>query len=279
MSSPRLLAVDLDGTLLARNGAPHEADVKALRAAREAGVVVTILTGRLVAGTRAAARALGLTGPMGCSDGAHIVHAVTESALLHRTMAGPLAAQLQQHFIRSALPTFLFLGDTVVHDHSGEPYLDYFRTWSPQLERSKSVHTHDAWSDEVGVTGVIAVGDEGPIRGTSEAIRSELAGQAQVLSFPIGASGSWGMIARAFDVSKGTALRFIANHAQVAMADTVAVGDWLNDLPMFEAAGRSYAMGQAPDAVKGAVTEVLPETAETGGGIARVVREVFGISS
>jgi len=253
--------------------------VRALRAAREAGVVVTILTGRLLAGTRTAAQALGLTGPMGCSDGAHIVDAVTESALLHRTMVGPLASQLQQHFIRSALPTFLFLGDTVVHDGSGERYLDYFRTWSPQLEQAVSVHAHQAWSDQTGVTGVIAVGDEARIREISEAIRAELAGQAQVLSFPLGPSGSWGLITRAFDVSKGTALKFIADHSQVAMRDTVAIGDWLNDLPMFEVAGRSYAMGQAPEEVQRAVTAVLPETSESGGGIARVVREVFGISS
>jgi hypothetical protein len=36
-------------------------------------------------------------------------------------------------------------------------------------------------------------------------------------------------------------------------------------------------MGQAPDEVKRAATDVLPETSETGGGIARVIREVFGV--
>jgi hydroxymethylpyrimidine pyrophosphatase-like HAD family hydrolase len=36
-------------------------------------------------------------------------------------------------------------------------------------------------------------------------------------------------------------------------------------------------MGQAPPEVKRAATEVLDETVETGGGIARVVEEVFGV--
>ncbi len=275
MSAPRLLAVDLDGTLLARNGAPHEADVRALRAAREEGVVVTILTGRLLAGTRVAARALGLTGLVGCADGAHIVHAVTEHDLLHRTISGERAVQLQQHF--KAVPTFLFVGNTVVHDSSGDRFLEYLRTWSPQLERASNVHSHHAWSNEAGLTAVVAVGDEGPIRDAADSIRAQMSGHAQVLSFALGSSGAWGLIARAFDVSKGTALNFIAEHSGVAMADTVAVGDWFNDLPMFEVAGRSYAMQQAPDEVKKRVTATLPESSESGGGIARVVRETFGI--
>ena len=57
-----------------------------------------------------------------------------------------------------------------------------------------------------------------------------------------------------------------------------AVGDWINDVPMFMAAGRSFVMGQAPEEVKNVATDVLEETVETGGGIARVVRDVFGIS-
>ncbi len=84
------------------------------------------------------------------------------------------------------------------------------------------------------------------------------------------------MIARARQVSKGTALAFIAERAGVSLAETVAVGDWLNDVPMFDVAGRAYAMGQAPSEVKARAHAVVPETAEAGGGIARVVREVFG---
>ena len=277
MSSPKLLAVDLDGTLLARDGVPHEADVKALRAAREAGVIVTILTGRLIAGTRGAARALGLDGPLGCADGAHIVHAGSNQTLFHRTIAGPAALSLQRQFARAGASTFLFLSDTVVHDDAGAVHLPYVSGWSEQLEQVTSVYEHPAWQREAsGVTAVVSVGTESQIRGIADSIRAELPEHAQVLSFQM-RDGPWGLIARSIGVSKGTALRFIAEHSNVAMADTVAVGDWLNDLAMFEVAGRSYAMAQAPDEVKRAVTSVLPESFITGGGIARVVREVFGI--
>ena len=65
----------------------------------------------------------------------------------------------------------------------------------------------------------------------------------------------------------------------VALADTVCVGDWVNDVPMFEVAGRSFAMGQAPDEVKSKATDVLSETTEQGGGVARAVAEAFGITA
>ena len=73
--------------------------------------------------------------------------------------------------------------------------------------------------------------------------------------------------------TKGSALAYVAAHYGCAMEETVCVGDWLNDVPMFAVAGRSYAMGQAPDEVKRAASAVLEETSEQGGGIARVVEE------
>jgi hydroxymethylpyrimidine pyrophosphatase-like HAD family hydrolase len=69
----------------------------------------------------------------------------------------------------------------------------------------------------------------------------------------------------------------VAAHYGCTIEETVCVGDWLNDVSMFGVAGRSFAMGQAPDEVKRAASVVLAETSEQGGGIARVVEEVFEI--
>ena len=56
----------------------------------------------------------------------------------------------------------------------------------------------------------------------------------------------------------------------------VAVGDWVNDVPMFEVAGRSFAMGMAPDAVRAKATDVLDRPAGSGGGIAEAIRRAWG---
>jgi hydroxymethylpyrimidine pyrophosphatase-like HAD family hydrolase len=57
----------------------------------------------------------------------------------------------------------------------------------------------------------------------------------------------------------------------------VAVGDWVNDVPMFHAAGRSFVMGQAPEHVKRSASDRLLADLHTGGGIAEAIREAWGI--
>jgi Cof subfamily protein (haloacid dehalogenase superfamily) len=276
--NPSLLAVDLDGTLLDAHGQPHARDVRALRAAAQAGVRVSILTGRLYSGTRATVDALDLVGPVGCVDGSHLVDTSTHRTLFHHGIAGADARVLRDSMAKYGPATFLFAKDAVVHDAAGEPYLSYVSTWSTDLRRAVRVVDHELWESEGGVTAVVAVGTASQIGKAVEAIQCALPQIAQVAMFPIRrAPKSWGMIVRAAGGTKGTALTWLAEHHNVPLKHTVCVGDWLNDLTMFGVAGRSFAMGQAPEEVKRAATDVLEETHEVGGGIARVVQEVFGL--
>ena len=66
----KLLAIDLDGTLLGRDGVPHAADRAAVARLRAAGIPTTICTGRLYSGSRDIARTMGIEGPIACVDGA-----------------------------------------------------------------------------------------------------------------------------------------------------------------------------------------------------------------
>jgi hydroxymethylpyrimidine pyrophosphatase-like HAD family hydrolase len=277
-SRPRLLAVDLDGTLLDHNGLPHASDVRAIRALLSAGGAVSILTGRLYSGTRASAEALGLTGPVACVDGSHLVDASTHRTVFHRGIKGQHALTLRDGLAKHGPATFLFAKDAVVHDEAGEPFLGYVSTWSTDVRRAARVTDHDLWADADGITAVVAVGSQRQISGAVDEIVATLPDIAQAIMFPIRrVPAMWGLVVRATGGTKGTALAWLAGHYQCAMQETVVVGDWLNDMTMFSVAGRSFAMGQAPDEVKRAASDVLPETSETGGGIARVVREVFGV--
>src|SRR6185436_7863817 len=144
--------------------------------------------------------------------------------------------------------------------------------------RAERVIDHDIWSHEEGLTAVVAVGTADQIASATEEIQIHLAEAAQVAMFPIRRIvGAWGMVVRAVGGNKGSALQWIADHEGLDLGETVAVGDWLNDVPMLTVAGRSFAMGQAPDEVKEVASDVLEETGETGGGIARVVESVFGV--
>jgi len=274
----KLIAVDLDGTLLDARGQPHERDVRALTAAREAGVHVSILTGRLYSGTRASAAALGISGAVGCADGSHIVRASDHSTLLHHGITGSGAQTIRDALTRNGPASFVFAQDTIVHDARGEAYLQYVRTWSQDIRATASVEDHEFWSSAEGITAVVAVGTAEQIFGTSEDIERSLGTGAQVAKFPVKRlADMWGLVARAAGGTKGSALAYVASHHGCTVEESVCVGDWMNDLSMFAVAGRSYAMGQAPDEVKRAATAVLEETSEHGGGIARVVEEVFQV--
>jgi hydroxymethylpyrimidine pyrophosphatase-like HAD family hydrolase len=278
--APKLLAVDLDGTLLDPRGQPHERDVRALQAALAEGVCVSILTGRLYSGTRPTVEVVGLRGAVGCADGSHLVRAHDHETLLHLGVRGDAAQRLRGAFARAGIATFVFARDAIGHDAGGAQFVDYVATWSKDVRLAPDVFQHELWKAEDGVTAVVAIGDEEQVTGVVGELRAGLAGAVMAVSFPLrrGAhAGRWGMIVRSAAGTKGTALAWIAKHEGVALADTVCVGDWVNDVPMFEAAGRSFVMGQAPDEVKAKGTDVLEETAENGGGVARAVETAFGI--
>ena len=274
----RVLAVDLDGTLLDVRGNPHARDVRALRAAGAAGVHLSIMTGRLYSGTRAAAEAIGVTGPVGCADGSHLVRALDHKTLLHHGIRGELALLVRDALARNGPAAFLFACDAIAHDARGEPFLPYVRTWSQDVRRTDSLEAHEFWQHEEGVTAVVAVGSAEQIHGTADEIERARAGQVQIAMFPVKRlPDTWGLIARAAGGTKGSALTYVAAHHGCVVEETVCVGDWVNDVSMFAVAGRSFAMGQAPDNVKSAASDVLEETSEHGGGIARAVEEVFGL--
>jgi hydroxymethylpyrimidine pyrophosphatase-like HAD family hydrolase len=277
---PKLLAVDLDGTLLDATGRPHARDVRAIHAALAAGVRVTIVTGRLYSGSRTTVEILGLKSAVGCADGSHLVLARDHSTLMHVGLCGADARALRGAFARAEVATFVFARDAIGHDLAGAPFVDYVATWSRDVRVAADVYAHELWDAEEGVTAVVALGAEEEVRAVVATLERELAGAVLAAAFPMrrGAhAGRWGMIVRAAGATKGTAIGWIARQEGVALKETVCVGDWINDVPMFEVAGRSFAMAQAPDEVKAKATDVLPVTSDEGGGVALAVRDAFGI--
>jgi Cof subfamily protein (haloacid dehalogenase superfamily) len=273
----KLLAIDLDGTLLDHQGEPNDIDVKAIRRLKERGIAITILTGRLFSGTKPAADLLGIEGPVGCADGSHIVEVKNTKTLHHRGIRGKAASRLRASLERNDLVAFLFAEDAIVHDERGAGYIPYVRTWSTDLRYAHRVTEHALWDSPDGMTAVVALGREAQIGRAVDDIQRDTTEAMQVAMFPFRRDAQqWGMVARASGGTKGTALEWIASHYGVAIEETVCVGDWLNDLPMMKTAGRSFAMGQSPDDVKAAATDVLERTIADGGGIAEAIERAFG---
>ena len=274
---PRLLAVDLDGTLLDSNSVPHEEDRDALVRLAESGSITTIITGRLYSGTRASAEAMLLEGPVACADGSHVVRTKDHATLLHHGVPQAALARLRAAIGEHEPATFVFAEQSILHDHRGSPYLDFVKNWSTDLQATPDITEHEAWTGQDRITALVAFGTQDQIAGIVDPLEKTSEG-TQFARFALKQiPGMWAMIARAKVGTKATALSWLAGHHGIDLDETVVVGDWHNDVPMLEVAGRSFVMGQAPDEVKAAGTHVLEETSATGGGIARIVKDVFGI--
>src|SRR5882757_9063502 len=129
----RLLALDLDGTLLRSDHSVDPRDIAAIAELQAAGVTVTIVTGRLHSGATGAARACAIEGAIACIEGSHLVEIASGKTLAHHGMTGEVAAIVRGAFADHGLPSFVFDADGIHHDHAGAPYAPYIATWSPRL--------------------------------------------------------------------------------------------------------------------------------------------------
>jgi Cof subfamily protein (haloacid dehalogenase superfamily) len=273
--SYKLLALDVDGTLLRRDGSVLPADRDAIARVMASGAAVTIVTGRLYSGTRKVARSVGLTGPVACVDGSHIVDLGDDRGLFHATISGESAILVRDVIERHGPASFLFANDTIVHDHRGAPFADYVSTWSPRVDVVARVADHPYWEHEPGLMAVVAVGTEARIRAAAAELQARLSHAAHLITFPVARIGMFAMVIRSSGSTKGTAIAWLAEYHGCTLAEVVVVGDWLNDVPMFEVAGRSFVMGQAPPAVKAKATDTLTADCHGGGGIAEAVRRAW----
>jgi Cof subfamily protein (haloacid dehalogenase superfamily) len=268
--SYRLLALDLDGTLLRRDHSVDPRDVAAVRELQRAGVTVTIVTGRLRSGAMGAAQACAIEGLIGCVEGSHLVELTTGETVAHHAMDAGLVRCLRDAIGAHRLAGFVFDAGGIHHDHAAASYAEYIRTWSPNL---RVVEEELAWQTQP--LAAVAIGDPDEVAAAHAALRRE-PGLFSV-SFPVAAyPGKHAVLARAAGPSKGTALAELCRAAGCTLTEAVAVGDWVNDIPMFEVAGRSFAMGSAPEQVRATATDTLDAEAGAGGGIAEVVRRAWG---
>ncbi|MEO8553104.1 MAG: HAD hydrolase family protein [Kofleriaceae bacterium] len=268
----RLLALDLDGTLLRHDKQVDARDVAAIRELAASGVTVTIVTGRLHSGSVEAARACAIEGPIACMEGSHIVHAVTEQTLAHHPLSHGITQILRETFRAHGLASFVFGAGGIHHDAAGHAYADYVSTWSPRLGVVDEALHADVWANEP--LAAVAIGEAGPIYAAHAALQAQ---DLFSVAFPVHRfDGKHAILARAKGPTKGTALAELCRGAGCTLEDAVVVGDWVNDVPMFEVAGRSFVMGNAPDFVRTKASDALTIGAGEGGGIAEAIRLAWG---
>lgn len=257
----RLLALDLDGTLMDDDMVIRSARVQwAVAAAQESGVVVTLATGRMFDFVLPYARELEITAPLICYQGGLIQAPDTDVPLYRATMEPVLVRKLLEwqaqrgwHFVLYA-DDDVFLDErrypeTFYHDMLGQR-LVWVDDFSPVLERHELVkflifvEPHEA--EQVGAE-----------------LRQKFGGQMEV-------TRSHALIVEGNPrgVSKADALRRLAAHLDIPQAQVMAIGDQDNDASMIVWAGVGVAMGNGSAASKAAADWIAPSVAEDGAAVA-----------
>ncbi|MBP9087697.1 MAG: HAD family phosphatase [Kofleriaceae bacterium] len=273
----KLLALDLDGTLLRKDGSIDPVDLAAIARVQAQGVIVTIATGRMYAGTRAAALAIAANGPVACVDGSAIID-VRNDRVVHRTaISSTLTAHALATFDAHDLAMFAFCDHAIVHNAAGDPFARYVATWSPTLERVERVENAVQGYDSLAT---LAVGTQAQIAQAAAVIVGHSGERLFTVQFAVSHSSSekpglHALLVRAAGCSKGTAITALGAHHGISVADIVVVGDWLNDISMFRVAGRSFAMAGSPVEVAAAATDQLAAMAAHGGGVAEAIARVW----
>ncbi|KQM84410.1 haloacid dehalogenase [Agromyces sp. Leaf222] len=256
-TDPWFVALDVDGTIMHEDESIDPAVASAVASARDRGHEVTIATGRSWAGTSSVLETLGLRPEyVVCANGAVTMKrddAASDGYVrTHIETFDPTAA-LER--IRSFLPDGRFM----VELPDGERiYTAGMDTWN--LDSARQVEFEGLFVPSA--TRVVVVSPE---HGADEFMDIVAGMGLHQVSYAIGWT-AWLDIAPD-GVSKATALERVRGWQGHALDRVIAVGDGRNDIEMFTwagAAGRAVAMGQAPDEVKGAATEVTGSVDEAG---------------
>ncbi len=262
MKTRRLLALDLDGTLVKNDGtiAPH--DVAAIGRARSAGVIVTIVTGRIAAAALGVAREIEIDVPIVCADGAQLIEPTSGALLEHASVSREATSTALSVFAARELVAFALTHEAVHACRGAEALTPWVRGFSPEIR------LHAAWPEELdAVAMLLGLGAREPADRAAEELGSLSLSDAD--SFSIGDLRA--VRVRSIHSTKGRALSALAARLDVDRSNVAFAGDWYNDVSAFEWAGRSFCMGQAPPDVRARAHEVLRATSADGGGVAEVV--------
>ncbi|HEX8181345.1 MAG TPA: Cof-type HAD-IIB family hydrolase [Pyrinomonadaceae bacterium] len=252
----RLLALDLDGTLLDSRGQLSARNLRAVARARASGVRVAVVTGRRFRDARPLALELGVDVPLIAHNGALTKHART----LETVAAIPLPLEAARAVLRvgRAHNVDALVSDDpegpglLVYEHINEanrPVLEYIE-WARRIHGAEAeqaimrVESLDEYLDHAPVHIAFSGTDTEMLR-LSEVLRRELAGvvKLMVTLYPAKRFGLVDVIHP--DVSKGTGLAAVAAEYGVARADVMAIGDNHNDVEMLEYAGTPVIVANA----------------------------------
>lgn len=243
----KLLVVDIDGTLVGKDGSISAEDREALAKARQLGIQVSLSTGRVTQACLGIINQLSLDGYHMFFDGA----LVSGPAQGDEVYIQPISSDAVKRAVE-----FAHLNGIILDLYSTTHYFVERETWASDIRRKffgiepTVVDFTELWKQERIIKGGLAARSPGEIAKA----RSFCLHFDSSLHFTWTKTPAYPDInfvnVLAPEVSKGKALAVLASHLGISLGEVIAVGDGTNDIPLLALAGLAVAMGNAPDQVK-----------------------------
>jgi Cof subfamily protein (haloacid dehalogenase superfamily) len=252
----RLVALDLDGTLVGPDLTVSPRVRESIARARERGTEITIVTGRMFAAARPFAQTIGITGPIVCYQGAAIFDASTGAVLretpVRQDVTRDVLAWAEEHHVHAQC----YAGDKLYVQQINRFSKRY--TDLAKVEPTIVPSLRAAFADQPSIK-IVLVDDPGPSERHLADLKALLGERAYLTRSHVDFVE---VLSPA--VNKGEALAFVAQRYGATLAETMAVGDAWNDVPLIEAAGIGIAMGSGPPELFAQADAVVGDVAHDG---------------
>ena len=257
----KLLVIDIDGTLVGKDGNILPEDREALAKACDSGIKVSLSTGRAAQACLRIIRQMALDGYHIFFDGALVSNPAQNEEVYIQSISKAIVKQAVE---------FAHLNDINADLYSTTHYFIERETWSSITHRDFFdikpilVDFDNIWERERIIKfGLV----------TTSPQEAATAGKFH-RRFKDSLHFSW-VRTPAFPgvdfinvvapgVSKGKALKALASHLGIVLTEVIAIGDGTNDIPLLSTAGLGIAMGNAPAEVK-ATADYITLDIERGG--------------
>ena len=265
-NSFKLLVVDIDGTLVGREGTISAEDREALAGVADLGIKISLSTGRAFQACSEVLDELALDGYHVFCDGA-LVYSPTRQREVY-------AQPLDRAIVRRVIE-FAHLNEISIDFYSATRYFVERETWSAVVHRdffgiSPTMVDFDKLCERERIikAGLVAISPEevAKVRRFHREFSDSLhfswvttPSYPEVIFVNVVAPG----------VSKGRALEALASHLGIALAEVIAIGDGNNDLALLASAGLGVAMGNATDEAKAAADYITLDVEH--GGVAAAI--------
>jgi Cof subfamily protein (haloacid dehalogenase superfamily) len=255
----RLVASDIDGTLVRADKTASDRTRRALQQIQAAGVLVVLVTARPAHTAETLAREIGVSGLALCSNGAVVYDLAREEIVRHTPLAVETARRLIAA-LRAAVPDVCF---AFIRGRRFACEPAYLRIADP------SDHA-DGFLASAILDDALVLCEEAP---TKLIARHPVVDVDELLErvrglgldgFEATHSGASFVEIAAAGVTKAWALAALCADLGISPDHVVAFGDAPNDLPMLRWAGRGIAVANAHPAVLAAVQEIAPSNEDDG---------------